>query len=78
MYHALDIPEPERGRVAQTMVVGLIKRIHVRRSVLGEDEKVVDPGKLRAVTRVGGSKYARIGEGFDLRRVNWSKIKKGR
>lgn len=58
------------------MMLGLIKRIHVRRSVLDEDG-TIDPARLRAVSRVGGSKYARIGEGFDLRRPNWSWVKEG-
>lgn len=58
------------------MVLGLIKRIHVRRSVLGRDG-TIDPARLRAVSRVGGSKYARIGEGFELRRPNWSAVKEG-
>lgn len=74
LYHAFDIPVPETGTVTQTMMLGLIKRVHVRRSVLGEDGNI-DPAKLRAVSRVGGSTYARIGEGFDLRRPNWSEIK---
>ncbi|KAN0090896.1 hypothetical protein V8E55_004462 [Tylopilus felleus] len=75
LYHALDIPDPETGTVTQTMVVGLIRRIHVRRSVLGEDG-TIDPARLRAVSRVGAS-YARIGQGFDLRRPNWSGVKEG-
>ncbi|KAF8558049.1 hypothetical protein OG21DRAFT_1406083 [Imleria badia] len=75
-YHALDIPEPETGTVTQTMMLGLIKRIHVRRSVLGEDG-TIDPARLRAVSRIGGSTYARIGQGFDLRRPNWSGVKEG-
>jgi hypothetical protein len=58
------------------MMLGLIKRIHVRRSVLCEDG-TIDPARLRAVSRVGGSRYARIGEGFDLRRANWSSVKEG-
>lgn len=76
LYHTVDIPEPETGTVTQTMVLGLIKRIHVRRSVLGEDE-TIDPARLRAVSRMGGSTYARIGQGFDLRRPNWSGVKEG-
>ncbi|KAF8135703.1 hypothetical protein EV363DRAFT_1126005, partial [Boletus edulis] len=70
LYHAFDIPEPEMGTVTQTMMLGLIRRIHVRRSVLGEDD-TIDLARLRAVSRVGGSRYARIGQGFDLRRPNW-------
>lgn len=74
LYHAFDIPEPEAGTVTQTMMLGLIKRVHVRKSVLGEDG-TIDQARLRAVSRVGGSTYARIGEGFNLRRPNWREIK---
>jgi hypothetical protein len=37
------------------------------------DDGTVDPVKLRAVSRLGGSTYARIGEGFDLPRPSWKK-----
>jgi hypothetical protein len=31
------------------------------------DAGTVDAGKLRAVSRLGGPTYARVGQGFDLR-----------
>lgn len=55
-------------------MLGLIKRAHVRESVLTESG-TVDPAKLRAVSRLGGITYARIGEGFELSRPSWKAIR---
>lgn len=56
-------------------MLGLIKKIHVRESVLGEDGVSIDPGKLRPVARLGGTTYARLLEGFDLPRISWKAVK---
>jgi hypothetical protein len=56
-----------------TLVLGLVKLIHVRKDVLDERE-VVDPAKFRAISRLGGVTFARLGEGFDLPRDRWSEI----
>ncbi len=55
------------------MVLGHIRTIHVRNSVLtgpAEPGKAVevDPAKFRAVSRLGGSMFARVGEGFSIPR----------
>jgi hypothetical protein len=36
---------------------------------------MVDPTKVRAVSRLGGKIYARMGEGFELSRPSWKLIK---
>ncbi|KAL4250010.1 hypothetical protein ABKN59_005932 [Abortiporus biennis] len=36
---------------------------------------LVDPGKLRPVARLGGSTFARLGEGFNLSRPSWKALK---
>ncbi|OJA14433.1 hypothetical protein AZE42_06430 [Rhizopogon vesiculosus] len=74
LFHSYDIRPPNSGEVTNTLVLGLIKRAHVRESVLTESG-TVDPAKLRAVSRLGGSMYARIGEGFELPRPNWKAIR---
>ena len=57
------------------MVLGLIKQVHVRNSVLTEDEQMADPAKLRPVARLAGGLYSRLGEGFDLERPSWKALK---
>jgi hypothetical protein len=57
------------------LVLGLIKRVHVRESFLREDGLTLDPAKLRPVARLGGVSYARMVEGFDLPRVSWKATK---
>ena len=61
--------------LSATLVLGLISKIHVRNAVLSETGDTVDAGKLRAVARLGGTEYARIGEGFELERVRWKELK---
>lgn len=70
LYHAHDICPPGAQEVTNTLVLGLIRRAHVRRAVLGADG-TVDARRLRAVARLGGTAYARVGEGFELARPSW-------
>ena len=53
------------------MSLGRVLRAHIRHSVLTPDGLTVDPASLRAISRLGGVKYARIGEGFELARPSW-------
>jgi len=58
-----------------TLVLGRVRYVHVRNSVLRPDGLRADPAKLRPVSRISGATYARLGEGFDLRRPEWGDIK---
>ena len=71
----MDIVSPKLQEITTTLVFGLIKHIHVRNAVLTEDGQTVDPAKLRPVARLGGSTFARLGEGFDLERPSWKDLK---
>ncbi|KAL5484784.1 hypothetical protein ACEPAI_7426 [Sanghuangporus weigelae] len=75
-----DTPAP-----TNTLVLGRIIRAHIRRSVLSsssssspdassssDGETTVDPAALRAIARLGGTTYARIGSGFELPRPSWN------
>lgn len=75
MYSFQDICLPGSVEPVVTVVLGLIKQIHVRESVLSEDGLTVDPGKLRPIARLGGPTYARLMEGFDLPRMSWKAIR---
>ncbi|KAG1815911.1 flavoprotein oxygenase [Suillus subaureus] len=74
LFHSYEICPPNSGEVTNTLVLGLIKRAHIRESVLTANG-TVDPAKLRAVSRLGGNMYARIGEGFELSRPPWKVIR---
>lgn len=52
-------------------MLGLIKQVHVRHAVLGDDGNKADPAKLRPVARLGGGLFSRLGDGFDLARPSW-------
>jgi len=71
LYHTKDICLPLSDEPTTTMILGLIRKVHVRESVLDEDGKTVDPAKLQCVSRLGGTTYARLLEGFDIPRISW-------
>ena len=58
-----------------TLVLGLIKRLHIREDVLSEDGMTVDPSKLRPIARLGGISYSRLLEGFDIPILSWKDIR---
>ena len=78
LYQSLDIRPPGDDEVSHTLVLGLIKQIHVRNAVLTADGSAADPAKLRAVARLGGSTYARVLGGFDLARPSWAGTRRRR
>ncbi|KAF9451932.1 hypothetical protein P691DRAFT_806024 [Macrolepiota fuliginosa MF-IS2] len=75
LYSHQDISSSSSVLPTATLVLGLIKRVHVRESFLSEDGSTLDPTKLRPVARLGGVTYARVVEGFDLPRVSWKATK---
>ncbi|KAH9056578.1 hypothetical protein EDB87DRAFT_1540573, partial [Lactarius vividus] len=54
-----------------TLVLGRVRYVHVRNSVLQPDGLRANPAKLRPVSRISGQTYARLGEGFNLQRPEW-------
>lgn len=73
LFHFLDF-SPAGVQVSDptnSLVFGLIHRAHIRHAVLAEDGLQVDAAALRAISRLGGTAYARIGEGFEMPRPSW-------
>ena len=66
----MELSPPGSNKVTQTVMFGLVKRIHVRNDVM-TDKGTVDPALLRAVSRLGDISYGRIGESFRLPRDSW-------
>ncbi|EJD03429.1 uncharacterized protein FOMMEDRAFT_146973 [Fomitiporia mediterranea MF3/22] len=77
LFHFLDISPSSTGPslpdATNSLVLGRIRRAHVRNAVLASDSLQVDTAALRAVSRLGGTAYARIGEGFEIPRPSWRK-----
>ncbi|THH09456.1 hypothetical protein EW145_g2010 [Phellinidium pouzarii] len=82
LYHFLDITLPELPSSGPTgsLILGRIRRAHIRRAVLTKntvapgsetDSVVVDPALLRPIARLGGDTFARLGTGFDIARPSW-------
>jgi len=75
VYQFIDIPSPESEssplKIMRSLVIGLVKLIHVRNAVL-TPSGTVDPALLKPLVRLGGASYAKLGEGFDIPRLVWS------
>lgn len=57
-----------------TLVLGLVRAVHVRAAVLAPGGESVDPARLRPVARLGGVAYARLGDVFDIPRPAWEEV----
>jgi hypothetical protein len=53
-----------------TLILGLVKHIHVRKDVLSE-RGTVDPTKFKPLGRLGDITYSTLGDGFRLPRPAW-------
>lgn len=53
-----------------TLILGLVKLIHVRNDVLNERGHV-DPAQFRPIARGGDITYLRTGDAFRLPRISW-------
>ncbi|KJA29049.1 hypothetical protein HYPSUDRAFT_128712 [Hypholoma sublateritium FD-334 SS-4] len=74
LYSFQDISLSSSSEPTTTIVLGLIKKIHVRESILNEDGATINLSKFRPVARLGGTTYARVLEGFDLPRISWRAV----
>ncbi|KAF5380567.1 hypothetical protein D9615_004485 [Tricholomella constricta] len=74
LYSFHDISPPDSSEITTTLVLGLVKKIHIRNSVLDESGNGVDPSKLRPVARLGNRSYARLLDVFDLPRISWETV----
>ena len=54
------------------MIIGLVKRIHIRTDVLNKKGDAIDPFKLKPVLRFGSGGYGIFGDGFLLPRHTWN------
>ena len=71
LFQAQDIIHPTSGKHTCTLVLGLVKHIHVRKDVLNE-RGVVDITKLKPISRNGDISYARVGDSFRIPRPAWN------
>ncbi|KDR69442.1 hypothetical protein GALMADRAFT_145487 [Galerina marginata CBS 339.88] len=79
LYQTLGIKHPKTGITTATLVVALVKYIHIRNDVVDASLGVIDPGKLRPVAAAAkipgmGLTYARMSEGYVLPQRSWKKV----
>lgn len=74
LYQAIEIKDPRTDVVTSTLVLGLVKFIHMRNDVIDPERGVADPGKLKPIARMGGLTYAKVSEGFVLPRKSWKDV----
>ena len=66
----IDIVHPVTKEATTSLILGLVKHIHVRKDVLTE-RGTVDPTKLKPISRLGDNSYSTLGTGFRLPRPAW-------
>jgi len=71
LYRFIDITHPTTGQAVNSLILGLVKNIHVRNDVLTE-RGTVDIAKFKPLSRLGDISYGRIGDAFRLSRPVWS------
>ncbi len=76
LYQLIDIPAPSTDpsappRIVQSLILGVVKRIHVRNAVLNP-QGLVDPVKFQPLARLGGNSYGGLGRVYDIPRPVWS------
>ncbi|CAK5272594.1 unnamed protein product [Mycena citricolor] len=64
----------DAGEVRSSLVLGTVKLVHVRKAVLNEAGTAIDPAKYMAVSRLGDTTYALVGNGFRMPRPVWNKV----
>ena len=72
LFESIDITHPATGKYTATLILALVKYIHVRKDVLNE-RGTVDITKFKPVTRLGDITFGRIGDVFKLPSPVWAK-----
>lgn len=72
LLQSIDIVHPDTKICTATLVIGLVKMIHVRNDVYNQETGEVKTEDLQVISRLGDS-YARLGDGFKLKSGNWAK-----
>ena len=75
LFQIVDIVNPVTEIATTTLILGLVKHIHVRNDVLTE-RGTVDPTKFKPLGRLGGTCYSTLGDGFRLPRPAWQNEQK--
>lgn len=65
---------PASGRASGVTCLFQGINFWVREDVTNEQGTIIDPAKLKPVSRLGGISYGRTTDGFDLQRPDWDKV----
>ena len=57
--------------MSATLILGHVKFIHIRKDVLDPERGTVDPGKMKAIARLGSVTYGTVSEGYMIPRLSW-------
>ncbi|KAH9208564.1 hypothetical protein DL95DRAFT_449815 [Leptodontidium sp. 2 PMI_412] len=66
-----DVISSIYGVVTATLIILEGTQIHIKESIMTNDKKSIDFGKLRPVSRLAGTTYGITTEGFSLPRINF-------
>ncbi|KAL1746873.1 hypothetical protein HDZ31DRAFT_80909 [Schizophyllum fasciatum] len=71
--HQYEVRHPHNGQLLYTHVLGEVKYIHVRRSVL-DDRGNIDIRKYKPVARMGDISYATVGDVYRIPAPSWEHV----
>ena len=71
LFASHEITNPATDTVTTTLILGLVKAVHVRKDML-TSRGLVDPSRLRAVGKMGDITFARQGAMFRIPRPDWT------
>lgn len=72
LFKAVDIIHPETNLCTATLIIGLVKMIHIRNDVYNQEDGEIDTQSYQVVSRLGDA-YARLGDGIRLPSGNWKR-----
>ena len=83
LFQAIDILVPETGKHTTTLVLGRVKRLHIRNDAVVERQsasahalsRTVDITKTQYAARLGDISYTGIGPFFRIPRASWESDK---
>lgn len=70
LMHSYDITN-DKGERTGTMVLGKVKYFHINEEIVDKESLLIDTGKLKPVSRLGGITYARTTDAYELPRPVW-------
>ncbi|EKM76468.1 hypothetical protein AGABI1DRAFT_115800 [Agaricus bisporus var. burnettii JB137-S8] len=74
LFQAIDIVDPKSLKATNTLILGYVKYIHMRKDTMDPTRGIPETGKLKPICRLGGVSYAKLGDGYQIPRPAWANV----